>query len=167
MTHLKVGFVCPSKSPINLHPYCQTVAIIEPTNGLHNRLRTPTSASPLKHELTPHQLSGLTLTTSTLYLTILLHRHNRFEQSHLLARSAASLTSITDPPPLVLPPSERVERAGILEMAKDRWNRELVDNVRKVNAVDWKSVREDVEDMAIGVWRALRKGASEVREESP
>lgn len=42
-------------------------------------------------------------------------------------------------------------------MAKDRWNRELRENVRKVSEVEWSEVGRDVESGIRGLWKALRK----------
>jgi altered-inheritance-of-mitochondria protein 5 len=47
--------------------------------------------------------------------------------------------------------------AGLLEMAKDRWNRELESVLRKVYETDWRRVREQAEDKVGSVVEKLRE----------
>ncbi|KAL9057023.1 MAG: hypothetical protein Q9162_002571 [Coniocarpon cinnabarinum] len=109
-------------------------------------------------------LSGLTLTTSTLYLTLLFHRQTRYQQSYTLALSTASLTDIYDPPPLRTPSNERFQRAGLSEMAKERWNSELSENVRRVAEFDWNAFGREAEGFVEGVVRELGRRLRSVQE---
>jgi len=45
------------------------------------------------------------------------------------------------------------------ETAKDRWNAELENNVRKLQSTDWDGVRNRMEEGVSSVWRrAFEKG---------
>ena len=46
---------------------------------------------------------------------------------------------------------------GLVEMAKDRWNRELETAVRRVYDTDWRRVREQAEDRVAGIVGKLRE----------
>ncbi|KAF2704850.1 hypothetical protein K504DRAFT_389254 [Pleomassaria siparia CBS 279.74] len=102
-------------------------------------------------------LGGVTLTSSILYLTIALHTKNRVTQAALLRQQRLVLTNTIEPIP---PPPEPIAReapVGLVEMAKDRWNRELETAVRKVYNTDWRRVREDAEDRVEGIIGRLRE----------
>lgn len=47
---------------------------------------------------------------------------------------------------------------GLVEMAKDRWNRELETAVRRVYDTDWRRVREQAEDKVSDMVGSLREG---------
>lgn len=100
----------------------------------------------------------MTLTSSVLYLTIALHTKNRVTQAALLRQQRLVLTNVVEPIP---PPPEPVAReapVGLVEMAKDRWNRELETAVRRVYDTDWRRVRENAEDKVSGIVGKLREG---------
>lgn len=113
-----------------------------------------------------HQLGGTTLTLSTLYLTLHLHRQNRAHQSLLLRQQASLLDAVVDPPAPGPPPVERPVRAGMLEAAKDRWNAELEENVRRLNTTDWGLVREQAEDVLRAGWRSLTRLGQQAKEQA-
>lgn len=92
-------------------------------------------------------LGGLTLTYSLVYLSVYVHRSNRTHQSLLLRQQARLLNSSIDPPePEYEPPAYRIEKAGLEEQLKDRWNREVEKLVRNVQTTDWEALRLRVED---------------------
>ncbi|KAL1635079.1 hypothetical protein SLS56_001831, partial [Neofusicoccum ribis] len=70
-------------------------------------------------------LGGLTLTSSALYLSSLIHQRNRLQQSLSLRQSSHTLKQIYDPDRAYTPPSLRVRTDGIGGIAKDRWNAEV------------------------------------------
>ena len=52
-------------------------------------------------------------------------------------------------------PETRLRREGLVEVAKDRWNRDVEAAVRWAQEVDWRGVSERVE-MAVGrAWERL------------
>lgn len=92
-------------------------------------------------------LGGLTLTYSLVYLSVYVHRSNRTHQSLLLRQQARLLNSSIDPPEAEYePPVYRIEKAGIEEQLKDRWNREVEKLVRNVQTTDWEALRLRIED---------------------
>lgn len=48
-----------------------------------------------------------------------------------------------------------VDQKGLNERLKDKWNKELEDGVRKLYAVDWKRVGENVEGRVVGLWQKI------------
>jgi MICOS complex subunit MIC12 len=46
---------------------------------------------------------------------------------------------------------------GLLEMAKDRWNRELESAVKAAYETDWRRVREKAEDKISGVVEKIKE----------
>lgn len=50
---------------------------------------------------------------------------------------------------------------GLQERLRERWNAELEGNLRKVYSVDWKGVREEVEDRVAGLWGRAMEGTRE------
>ncbi|OCK81915.1 hypothetical protein K432DRAFT_294394 [Lepidopterella palustris CBS 459.81] len=106
-------------------------------------------------------IGGLTLTSATFYLTLSLHTRNRLQQAALLRQQSLILTNIVDPQPQPPPPTARLERAGMVETAKDRWNGELEGLVRRVQTTDWRAEREQWEDRLGKVWgRVWESGKS-------
>ncbi|KAJ9651897.1 hypothetical protein H2198_008861 [Neophaeococcomyces mojaviensis] len=102
-------------------------------------------------------LGGLTLTYSLLYLSVYIHRSNRTHQSLLLRQQARLLNSKIDPPePEYDLPAYRVEKAGLEEELKDRWNREVETWVRKAQNTDWEAVRIRWEHRLGNVWDKIR-----------
>jgi MICOS complex subunit MIC12 len=70
-----------------------------------------------------------------------------------------------EPLPPLPPPTSREVRVGLLETAKDKWNAELENNVRKLYNVDWSGVRERMEEGVSAVYRrAFEKGREGVAE---
>lgn len=51
----------------------------------------------------------------------------------------------------------REHSAGIEDLAKDRWNREVERAVRRVQETDWREVGREVEEAALGAWERIRK----------
>ncbi|KAL1621437.1 hypothetical protein UCDDS831_g08151 [Diplodia seriata] len=104
-------------------------------------------------------IGGLTLTSSALYLSALIHQRNRLQQSLSLRQSAHLLKQIYDPDRLYTPPSMRERTAGVEDLAKDRWNREVARAVRRVQETDWREVGRGVEEAAWGAWERVRKSS--------
>ncbi|KAF2256637.1 hypothetical protein BU26DRAFT_545920 [Trematosphaeria pertusa] len=102
-------------------------------------------------------LGGFTLTSAALYLTISLHTKNRLTQAALLRQQRNVLLNFVEPKPAEPEPLPREVPAGLMEMAKDRWNRSLEEGVRKVYETDWRRVREDAEDRVSAVLQKLRE----------
>lgn len=48
-----------------------------------------------------------------------------------------------------------------METAKDRWNAQLEGEVRRLQEVDWRGVRERMEEGVSRVWRRAFVGARE------
>ncbi|KAF2662337.1 hypothetical protein K491DRAFT_710276 [Lophiostoma macrostomum CBS 122681] len=103
-------------------------------------------------------LGGVTLTSSILYLTLSLHQQNRATQAALLRQQRAVLTNVVVPPPPGPEPEPKEVEVGLVEMAKDRWNRELEGVVRRVYETDWRRVRERAEDRVGGLVGSVREG---------
>jgi altered-inheritance-of-mitochondria protein 5 len=61
------------------------------------------------------------------------------------------LTNVVAPPPPAPEPRPKEVEVGLVEMAKDRWNRELEGVVRRVYETDWRRVGERVEDRVRGL----------------
>jgi altered-inheritance-of-mitochondria protein 5 len=99
----------------------------------------------------------VTLTSTVLYLTIALHTKSRITQAALLRQQRLVLTNIIEPAPPAPEPVPRVVPVGLVEMAKDRWNRELETAVRRVYDTDWRRVREQAEDRVAGIVGKLRE----------
>ncbi|KAF4551678.1 Hypothetical protein D9617_12g035660 [Elsinoe fawcettii] len=111
-------------------------------------------------------IGGITLTTTLIYLSLSLHTRNREAQASLLRQQAALLdnaVSPTLPPP---PSTARTAVPGLQERLKERWNRELEGNLRKVYGTDWRGVREEVEERVAGAWARAFQGAREGVEEA-
>jgi altered-inheritance-of-mitochondria protein 5 len=103
------------------------------------------------------QLGGLTLTSGVLYLTIAMHTQNRMQQAALLRQQRQVLTEFYEPKKPEPEPSPRVVPVGLVEMAKDRWNRSLEESVRKIYTTDWRKVREEAEDRATALAERIRQ----------
>lgn len=129
------------------------------TTGFVRPCRPPTL--PFNSTNTPHQLGGITLTTTLLYLSLNLHTRNRVHQAALLHQQSLLLTNIVEPRPPLPPPTSREVRTGIWESAKDRWNAELEGGVRKLQRTDWGDVRDRMEEGVGRVWRRAFAGAEE------
>jgi altered-inheritance-of-mitochondria protein 5 len=118
-------------------------------------------------------ISGITVTSTTLYLSLLYHQRARLRQATLLHQQSLLLNSITDPhlaSELATIQEEnysgglregvrdyRLQKAGLVERWKDVWNREVEGAVRWVQGVDWRRVREGVEGRARGVREGERR----------
>ena len=110
--------------------------------------------------------SGFTLTSTTLYLTLLYHQRARARQAAILHQQSLILNSLTDPviaSELATMEDEnysgglregikdyRLEKAPLAERWKDGWNRELEGAVRWIQGINWREVREAVEGRAVG-----------------
>lgn len=60
-------------------------------------------------------------------------------------------------PPLPDPPAYEVRRAGLAEVLKDRWNREIEKLVHNVQTTDWSAKREEYEERIARAWSNLRQ----------
>ncbi|SMY29631.1 unnamed protein product [Zymoseptoria tritici ST99CH_1A5] len=110
-------------------------------------------------------LGGLTLTTTLLYLTTTLHSRNRAQQALLLRQQQLVLDNIHSPAPGNPSPPAREVRAGLMETAKDKWNKELEENVKRLQKQDWAGIRDQMEEGVANVWRrAFQKGTEVVEE---
>ncbi|KAG5979491.1 hypothetical protein E4U55_005097 [Claviceps digitariae] len=100
--------------------------------------------------------SGVTLTLSIAYLSVLAHQRNREEQGRLLRAQTLAIQSLIDPIPQPLPPTRSevaaAKRAEAVEVAKERWNDEIEKAVRWVQRTDWEDVREGLEDRIASLW---------------
>lgn len=97
------------------------------------------------------------MTYSVLYFSLYIHRANRNVQRTLLSQQANLLNSVIDPPiPLPDPPAYEVRKAGLSEVLKDRWNREVEKLVHNVQETDWTQKREALEDRLSTVWGKMR-----------
>lgn len=52
-------------------------------------------------------------------------------------------------------------KAGLWETAKDKWNAELENNVRKVQRTDWAAVGQNLEESVSGLWRRAFQSSRE------
>ncbi|KAF2840565.1 hypothetical protein M501DRAFT_1014577 [Patellaria atrata CBS 101060] len=102
-------------------------------------------------------LSGLTLTSTLLYLTVSHHHLTRSNQRALIHRSTLLLTNIVEPLPPLPEPVAREARGGLVETAKDIWNRELEGLVRRAQGVRWREVEERVEGVVGGIVGKVRE----------
>ena len=107
-------------------------------------------------------LSGLTLTSTIFYFTLLYHQRSRDQQSTILRASALQLNTLADPK--LASEIATIEdqnysggfREGVkdyrlirktgLERFKDGWNRELESGVRWFHQLDLNRTREGLED---------------------
>lgn len=99
----------------------------------------------------------MTLTSAVLYLTVSLHTKNRLTQAALLRQQRNLLNNVIEPQPPAPEPVAREVPAGLVEMAKDRWNRELESAVRWAHEKDWRKVRESAEDRVSSVLEKLKE----------
>ena len=109
-------------------------------------------------------LSGVTLTSSLLYFSLLHHQNSRIHQASILHSSALQLNSLVDPQlasDLATIAEQnysgglregirdyRLERRTGFERLKDGWNSELESGVRWVQGIHWNRVREGIEERA-------------------
>jgi len=97
------------------------------------------------------------LTYSVLYFSLYIHRANRNVQRTLLSQQANLLNSVIDPPILLPdPPAYEVRKAGLSEVLKDSWNREIEKLVHNVQETDWTQKREVLENQVSTVWGKMR-----------
>ncbi|KAL5120115.1 hypothetical protein ACEQ8H_001940 [Pleosporales sp. CAS-2024a] len=102
-------------------------------------------------------LGGVTLTSAVLYLTISMHTQSRMQQAALLRQQRQVLTDFYEPKKPQPEPKPRVVPVGLLDMAKDRWNRSLEEGVRRIYTTDWRKVREEAEDRAASLAERIRQ----------
>ena len=109
-------------------------------------------------------LSGLTLTTTLLYLTLFHHQRSRIHQASILHASALQLNALVDPKlasDLATMEDDNysggmreyrlIRRTG-LERFKDGWNRELENGVRWAHTIDLGRIRAGLEER-LREWR--------------
>ncbi|RMY79920.1 hypothetical protein D0864_08878, partial [Hortaea werneckii] len=85
----------------------------------------------------------------------------------LLRQQALILQNTVEPQPAQPPPVSREVRGGLWDTAKDRWNAELENNVRKLQTTDWNAVRYRLEENVSSVWRrAFEKGEEVASDQS-
>jgi altered-inheritance-of-mitochondria protein 5 len=65
------------------------------------------------------------------------------------------LSNIYEPQPPAPEPRARQVPIGLSEMAKDRWNREVEGAVKWLEEVDWRRVRERLEERVEDVVRRI------------
>jgi altered-inheritance-of-mitochondria protein 5 len=99
----------------------------------------------------------VTLTSAVLYLTVAMHTQNRMQQAALLRQQRQVLADFYEPKKPEPEPAPRVVPVGLVEMAKDRWNRSLEESIRKVYTTDWRRVREEAEDRASALAERIRQ----------
>ena len=108
--------------------------------------------------------SGFTLTSTTLYLSLLYHQRARAHQAALLHQQSLLLNSLTNPAlasDLATVAEEnysggfregirdyRIEKAPWTERWKDGWNTEVANAVGWVQSIRWGKVREGLEERA-------------------
>ncbi|KAI9794773.1 MAG: hypothetical protein M1816_002901 [Peltula sp. TS41687] len=112
-------------------------------------------------------ISGVTLTSTILYLSLSTHRHNRARQSLALKRQKATLMSLLEHDPdlsssqtqhgeaLAGGPEMmvmRVQRRSLVETVKDRWNADVEGVVRSM-VEGWDAGRERVGGGLVGLLR--------------
>lgn len=114
----------------------------------------------------PLQIGGFTLTSTIIYLSLNLHQRNRLYQASLLRQQALVLNRVVEPLPPAPPSTAREVRAGLGERVKDRWNQELEENVRKLQALDWNQLRGSAEERVSAVWRRAFEGTREALPEA-
>ncbi|KAH6899963.1 hypothetical protein B0T10DRAFT_11701 [Thelonectria olida] len=111
---------------------------------------------------------GVTLTLSLAYLTVLTHQRNREQQGQALRAQALALQGLVEPFPPLPPPTRSevaaAQRATAVEVAKDRWNTEVMNAVRWVQRTDWVQVREGLEESASRLFGYTVNGASDAAE---
>ncbi|KAF2759561.1 hypothetical protein EJ05DRAFT_509299 [Pseudovirgaria hyperparasitica] len=115
-------------------------------------------------------LGGVTLTTSILYLASALHTQTRARQRELLRQQRLVLYNIVDPQPEIELPTRREVQVGVVEQAKDGWNRELEKAVRWAQEKDWALLRQGLEEDVARLWSRVKasteKKAGEVVEKA-
>jgi altered-inheritance-of-mitochondria protein 5 len=99
----------------------------------------------------------VTLTSAVLYLRISMHTQNRMQQAALLRQQRLVLSDFYEPKKPEPEPAPRVVPVGLMEMAKDRWNRSLEESIRTVYNTDWRKVREDAEDRTSALAEKIRQ----------
>ncbi len=96
-----------------------------------------------------------------------MHTRNRIHQSALIHQSSLLLTNIVEPLPVLPPPTNRLVRAGLWETAKDRWNSQLENEVRRLQQVDWSGVRDQMEEGVSRTYRRAFQKGTEVIPDPP
>ena len=75
-----------------------------------------------------------------------------------LSQQSTLLNSVIEPlPSMPEPPAYEVQKAGMVEMLKDRWNSEVENMVRRAQTTDWDKVRESWESRVGSVWARVRE----------
>lgn len=86
---------------------------------------------------------------SLAYLAVITHQRNREHQGAALRAQALAVQGLIDPLPAPLPPTRSevaaAQRFTAVEVAKERWNREIESAVRWAQHTDWNEVREGME----------------------
>jgi altered-inheritance-of-mitochondria protein 5 len=115
------------------------------------------STHPQCYSANIHQLGGVTLTSAVLYLTVAMHTQNRTQQAALLRQQRQVLADFYEPKQPEPEPVNRVVPVGLVEMAKDGWNREIESVIKRAYNTDWRRVREDTEDRASAMLERIRQ----------
>jgi altered-inheritance-of-mitochondria protein 5 len=79
------------------------------------------------------------------------------QQAALLRQQRQVLTEFYEPKKPEPEPQPRVVPVGLVEMAKDRWNRSLEESIRRIYTTDWRKVREEAEDRATSLAERIRQ----------
>lgn len=86
-----------------------------------------------------------------------MHTQNRTHQAALLRQQRQVLTEFYEPRKPEPEPLPRVIPVGLVEMAKDRWNRSLEEGIRRIYTTDWRKVREEAEDRATALAEKIKQ----------
>jgi MICOS complex subunit MIC12 len=78
----------------------------------------------------------------------------------MLRQQRQLLTNVVEPQPPAPEPVTREVPVGLVEMAKDRWNREIQNAVKGVYEKDWRRWREDMEDRVEAVVDKIKENGS-------
>ena len=87
---------------------------------------------------------------------MLTHQRNREQQGDALRAQALAIQNLIDPLPAPLPPTRSeiaaAQRATSIEVAKDRWNHEVLSALRWAQNTDWDEVRGGIEQGVSNLW---------------
>lgn len=86
-----------------------------------------------------------------------MHTQNRHQQAALLRQQRQVLAGFYDPKQPEPEPTPHVVPVGLVEMAKDGWNRELESAVKWVYNKDWRRAREEAEDRASAIFEKIKQ----------
>ncbi len=138
--------------------FTRQLPYLSPTTSLH---AAPSEADPRNPN---PQFSGVTLTTTTLYLSLLAHQRHRHQQKQRLGQQVAVLNALVDGRDPAHDgaaadadadadaPRFQLRRVGWSEAWKDRWNAEVEQTVRWAQDIRWDDLRAGIEGR-VAAWR--------------